>query len=116
MSLGFTASVDSRGTTQVDNWIAAYLKRWLRVTVETVYSIRFVDLIHEGIDVAIRLGVLPNSDLSARRLGEIGYRLYASAEYLQRSPPPQAKRGCKIVLIASGFLVRSTWVNASSSA
>ncbi|ANM11757.1 UNVERIFIED_ORG: DNA-binding transcriptional LysR family regulator [Rhizobium aethiopicum] len=75
------------GTTRVDRWIAAYLKQWSKVTVETVYSIRFVDIIHEGIDVAIRLGTLPDSDLSARKLGEITYGLYASPEYLQRSAP-----------------------------
>ncbi|MBB3447087.1 MULTISPECIES: LysR family transcriptional regulator [unclassified Rhizobium] len=75
------------GTTRVDNWIAAYLKLWPKVAVETVYSIRFVDIIHEGVDVAIRLGTLPDSDLSARKLGEITYGLYASPEYLQRSQP-----------------------------
>lgn len=74
------------GTTCVDRWIAAFLKQWSKVTVETVYSIRFIDIIHEGIDVAIRLGALPDSDLSARKLGEIEYGLYASPNYLERSP------------------------------
>ena len=34
------------GTTRVDNWVAAFLFRWPQVTVEAVYSIRFVDIIH----------------------------------------------------------------------
>lgn len=75
------------GTTRVDNWVAAFLSRWPKVTVEAVYSIRFVDIIHEGIDVAIRLGILPDSDLSARKLGEVTYGLYASPDYLNRSTP-----------------------------
>lgn len=73
------------GTTRVDNWVAAFLFRWPQVTVEAVYSIRFVDIIHEGIDVAIRLGALPDSDLSARKLGEVSYGLYASPDYLKRT-------------------------------
>lgn len=75
------------GTTRVDDWIAAYLSRWPQVSVETVYSIRLVDIIHEGIDVAIRIGALQDSELSARKLGEIRYGLYASAAYLKRAAP-----------------------------
>lgn len=55
------AATPEFGTTRVDGWIAAYLSTWPKVTVETVYSIRFVDVVHEGIDVAIRLGTLPGS-------------------------------------------------------
>ena len=74
------------GTTRVDNWIAAYLSKWPKVTVEAVYSIRFVDIIHEGIDVAIRIGTLQDSDLAARKLGEITYGLYAAPKYLEVAP------------------------------
>ena len=71
------------GTTRVDGWIATYLSTWPKVTVETVYSIRAVDIIHEGIDVAIRIGPLQDSELSARKLGDITYGLYAAPAYLQ---------------------------------
>ncbi len=73
------------GTTRVDDWIAAYLRTWPKVTVGALYSIRTVDIIHEGIDVAIRIGALQDSDLSARRLGEITYGLYASPDHLERA-------------------------------
>jgi DNA-binding transcriptional LysR family regulator len=82
--LRITASPEF-GTARVDAWIAAYLSKWPKVAVETVYSIRFVDIIHEGIDVAIRLGALQDSDLSARKLGEVTYGLYAAPGYLDRS-------------------------------
>lgn len=78
------------GTTRVDGWIAAYLRKWPKVTVETVYATRFVDIIHESIDVAIRIGVLQNSDLSARKLGEVTYGLYASPDYLRRTAAPSS--------------------------
>lgn len=77
------------GTTRVDGWIAAFLKRWPKVTVDAVYSIRFVDIIHEGVDVAIRIGALQDSDLSARKLGDVTYGLYAAPDYLGRSGTPR---------------------------
>jgi DNA-binding transcriptional LysR family regulator len=54
--------------------------------METEYTNRLVDIIHEGIDVAIRVGNLPDSGLSARKLGEISYGLYAAPNYLKNSP------------------------------
>jgi LysR family transcriptional regulator, regulator for bpeEF and oprC len=73
------------GTTRVDGWIAAFLTAYPKVSVDAVYTNRSVDIIHEGIDVAIRLGTLPDSELSARRLGEVAYALYASPRYLDRA-------------------------------
>jgi LysR family transcriptional regulator, regulator for bpeEF and oprC len=75
------------GTTRVDGWIAAFMRRWPKVTVEVEYTNRLIDIIHEGVDVAIRIGPLQDSELSARRLGELSYGLYASPEYLGSAPP-----------------------------
>jgi DNA-binding transcriptional LysR family regulator len=106
------------GTTRVDDWIAAYLRAWPKVTVEAVYTIRAVDIIHEGIDVAIRIGALQDSDLSARKLGEITYGLYASPDYLKRAATLRTvddlKRHDLIMKTSSG---RSSWtlVNGEAS-
>lgn len=106
------------GTTRVDDWIAAYLRTWPKVTVEAIYSIRAVDIIHEGIDVAIRIGMLQDSDLSARKLGEIAYGLYASPDYLKRAAilrtVDDLKRHDLIMKTSSG---RATWtlVNGEAS-
>ncbi|MBS7541509.1 LysR family transcriptional regulator [Ancylobacter oerskovii] len=106
------------GTTRVDGWIAAYLHTWPKVTIEAVYTIRAVDIIHEGIDVAIRIGTLPDSDLSARKLGEITYGLYASPDYLKRAAALRTvedlKRHDLIMKTSSG---RSSWtlVNGQAS-
>ena len=43
---------------------------------------RRVDLVEEGVDLAIRAGALPDSSLVARRLGEVEHRVCASARYL----------------------------------
>lgn len=71
------------GPMVVDGWIAEFLRRAPKVTVEAEYTNRLVDIIHEGIDVAIRVGTLQDSGLSARRLGEVEYGLYAAPEYLR---------------------------------
>ncbi|MBD9577769.1 LysR family transcriptional regulator [Pseudomonas sp. PDM23] len=71
------------GTMVVDEWIAAFLRQAPKVTVEAEYTNRLVDIIHEGFDVAIRIGTLDDSGLSARKLGEVDYGLYASTDYLK---------------------------------
>lgn len=74
------------GTMVVDEWIAAFLRLAPKVTVEAEYTNRLVDIIHEGFDVAIRVGELEDSGLSARKLGEVTYGLYATSDYLKRGP------------------------------
>ncbi|WP_238963223.1 LysR family transcriptional regulator [Pseudomonas sp. AF32] len=74
------------GTMVVDRWIAAFLRQAPNVTVEAEYTNRLVDIIHEGFDVAIRVGTLEDSGLSARKLGEVNYGLYATPAYLSRGP------------------------------
>lgn len=55
--------------------------------VELLLTDRFIDLVAEGIDVAIRAGELQDSSLVARSLGNIRWALFASREYLKKSPP-----------------------------
>lgn len=74
------------GTMVIDRWIATFLHQAPKVTVETEYTNRLVDIIHEGVDVAIRVGTLQDSGLSARKLGEVTYGLYADPSYLTRGP------------------------------
>ena len=77
------------GLLVVNRWIRAFLKRYPLVRVDADFSDRVVDLIHEGFDLAIRVGKLADSSLSARSLGEIRYALYASSEYLRRHQLPE---------------------------
>ncbi|CAI4157060.1 LysR family transcriptional regulator [Alteromonas macleodii] len=77
------------GTAIVDSWISKFLVLHPLINVETLYTNRQVDLIHEGIDVAVRIGHLPDSELSARKLGEINYGLYASKTYCQTNGCPK---------------------------
>ena len=76
------------GTLVVNRWIATYLRTYEDVSVQAEFTNRLTDIIHEGFDVAIRVGALPDSELSARKLGEIRYRFYASPDYLRKKPAP----------------------------
>ena len=58
------------------------------LSVELSLTDRFVDLIDEGMDLAIRLGSLPDSRLIARRLCTNHRVLIASASYLERRGVP----------------------------
>ena len=67
------------------------LRGRLRVAVphvHTAYSDRFVDLIAEGFDCAIRVGYLPDSNLLARRVGPIYGKLVASPDYVEAHGSP----------------------------
>jgi DNA-binding transcriptional LysR family regulator len=74
-------------------WISpllpGFLKKYPEVELDVRFSDRYVDLIEEGFDVAIRLGVLRDSSLVARKLGEWQRRLFASPAYLKRWGTPQ---------------------------
>jgi DNA-binding transcriptional LysR family regulator len=63
-------------------------ERCPEVIVDLVLSHRVQDLVREEIDIALRLGPLPDSSLSARRLAEFPNRIYASPIYLARFGEP----------------------------
>lgn len=71
------------------DWVREVLMRHPQLTIEVDSSSRVLDMVHEGFDLAIRVGTLPDSRLAARRLGELHYGLYASPEYLARNGQPQ---------------------------
>lgn len=72
------------------DWVRAVLARHPQLTIEVDSSSRVLDMVHEGFDLAIRVGALPDSRLAARRLGELHYGLYASPDYLARHGRPEA--------------------------
>ncbi|MFN9737687.1 MAG: substrate binding domain-containing protein [Pseudomonadota bacterium] len=99
------------GMIAVNGWIAEYLARWPEVHVEAEQTARLVDLVHEGFDLALRVGVLEDSTLTARRLGAMAYGLFASPRYLARAGLPHdldALRGHELLMFATGA-GRSGW-------
>lgn len=76
------------GLIAVGSWVSGYLQRHPQVSVEADYTGRLVDIVHEGFDLAIRVGELGDSRLAARKLGELHYGLYASPDYLSHRGTP----------------------------
>lgn len=70
--------------------LAGFARAFPLVRVELSIANRNVDLIAEGYDLAIRLGRLPDSGLSLRRLEDAPLRLAASPAYLAQAGTPEA--------------------------
>jgi len=68
--------------------LSRYLREFPEVTAELLLSDRFANLIEDGIDVAIRIGQLPDSGLIARRFGTTRRIVVASPRYLAENGGP----------------------------
>ena len=69
--------------------VAAFSARYPNIVVDLTLGDEVVDILGGQADVAIRFGHLPDSPLTARRLGDTGQVVVASPEYLQRHGTPQ---------------------------
>jgi DNA-binding transcriptional LysR family regulator len=68
--------------------LAELARRHPKLQIHTAYSDRFVDLVGEGFDAAVRLGYLPDSNLVARRIAPVRGKCVASPDYLQAHGAP----------------------------
>jgi DNA-binding transcriptional LysR family regulator len=76
------------GRLHVSPVMSAYLKRYPEVSGELRLSDRMVNLVEDGVDLAVRIGHLADSTLVARQVGEMRRIVVASSGYLkQRSEP-----------------------------
>lgn len=77
------------GPTHFAPVLAEMACRHPRLHIQTCYTDRFVDLIAEGYDCAIRVGYLQDSNLIARRIGPMYGRLLASPAYIDAHGAPE---------------------------
>src|SRR5580693_8482389 len=68
----------SLGPTHLAPVLAELARRHPLLQVHTAFSDRFVDIVSEGFDAAVRIGYLSDSNLIARRVGPIFGKLVAS--------------------------------------
>ena len=68
-----------------ENAIWGFVDRYPAVNITVRYLDRNLDLVREGIDLALRMGSLPDSALRSRRLGGFDRVLLASPSYLDRA-------------------------------
>jgi DNA-binding transcriptional LysR family regulator len=67
-----------------------FMARYPDVRVELVASDEPLDLVASQIDLALRLGALPDSTQSARQLCRSGSHVYASLDYIRRHGAPSS--------------------------
>lgn len=72
--------------------VARYLMSYPAVDLSLHLQDRFVDLVEEGLDLAIRIGRLPNSDLVARKLADCQLIACAAPSYLASAGIPEQPR------------------------
>ncbi|WP_085630500.1 MULTISPECIES: LysR family transcriptional regulator [unclassified Pseudomonas] len=68
--------------------LAGFRQRYPQVRLEILASHVPLDLVGEKIDLALRLGALPDSSLIARRLASFPTGLFAAPAYLEREGHP----------------------------
>ena len=88
--------------------VVEFLRAYPEIDIRLVQLDRIVNLMEENIDLAVRIGDLPDSSLRALRVGEIRRVLCASPDYLAREGIPQnlddlASHDCITFLTSSGF-------------
>ena len=76
------------GVTHLSPILGPFLEAYPDITISMVLDNRYVELISEGFDIAVRLGDLDNSTLRARKLSRITRRMVASPAYLAKHGRP----------------------------
>lgn len=80
------------GPTHFAPVLATLARRHPELHVHACYSDRFVDLVAEGFDCAIRVGTLPDSGMLARRVAPLYGSFVASPDYVKSNGAPQTVR------------------------
>ncbi|MBN8941679.1 MAG: LysR family transcriptional regulator [Rhizobiales bacterium] len=94
------------GPAQLVPVIAAFMERHPAIEISLKLSDRFADLQDEGLDLAVRIGELPDADLMAKRLGALRRVAFGAPSYFARFGRPEhpdaLARHCCIVRNAGG--------------
>lgn len=77
----------SFGMRRLQTLVPSYLAAYPDVRLELQLNDRRVDLVEEGYDLVIRIGLLRDSSLIAKRVGTVRLVLCASPAYLETAPP-----------------------------
>jgi DNA-binding transcriptional LysR family regulator len=89
------STVAELGHTILPRLIRGYLEKYPKMNVELILTPRVVDLIGEGVDLAIRYGQLKDSSLIAKKIADISFELWASPSYIKKYGAPKTSRDLK---------------------
>ena len=83
-----TAAVDI-GVNVLSGLVARFVRKHPTIHVEMVLTGRLLNLVEEGVDLAVRAGKLDDSSLVARKVGTLEARLLTAPGYLKRKGTPK---------------------------
>ena len=91
--------------------VAEYLQRYPAVSASCLFLDRVVNMMDEGMDVAVRIGELPDSSMQAIRVGQVRRVVCASPAYLKRRGTPKSPQDLlkHDVIHASAVSSTSEW-------
>jgi DNA-binding transcriptional LysR family regulator len=87
------------------------LDRYPEITINTLFVDRVVNLVDEGIDIAVRIAELPDSTLAAVRVGSVRRVLCASPDYLAAAGYPKSPRDLAVheTIDFTNIMSRGEW-------
>ena len=97
-------------------YLVPTLKHFSKLYPELKFEIKmsdnFVDLLEEGVDVAVRVGNLPSVNLIAKNVGRLRRIVVGSRDYFKKNPPPKTpadllKHAC---IVSSRSVPQDTWL------
>jgi DNA-binding transcriptional LysR family regulator len=99
------------GRLHVEPVVLAFLQAYPDIDARLVLADHVVNLVDDQVDVAVRVGQLPDSAMVATRLGQVGWVTCASPDYLARRGAPEtldalARHDC---IMFEGLYSNSVW-------
>ncbi len=100
----------SFGTEHLGPALLGFMDAHPDVSLDIDFSDRKVDLVADGIDVAVRIGDLPDSGMIARKLAKIRLAAAASPDYISRFGAPERPEDMQIMNeLRYGYRAQSRW-------
>ncbi|MEJ5999369.1 LysR family transcriptional regulator [Paucibacter soli] len=99
------------GAAYVTPIVTEYLQRYPEVTAACWFLDRVVNMMDEGVDIAVRIGELPDSSMQAIRVGQVRRVICAAPSYLARHGVPQSpdELAAHTIVSASGVTPAPEW-------
>ena len=79
----------SFGTKHLAGLLVDFQNQYPNLKLDLRLTDQYVDIVEQGIDIALRIGVLKNSTLIAKKIAPIRLAVFASPDYLERHGTPQ---------------------------
>lgn len=98
----------------MNNVVSSFMQRYPQIQIDIELSQRVVDLVEEGIDLALRVGELTDSSLVARKIANARSELYASTKYIEQFGEPETpedliKHQCIGIMLTTNEWAFENW-------